>query len=110
MAGIAEAIYLGGYTFEGPPSACDPEYQDAKEEQRLADGTLVTHGLWPEDGDSDLLNKVRWSLSWEGLSDADELALARFTARLAAMDFCPWFPIVEEWTFAAGESYAGILR
>lgn len=110
MPGISEAIYIGGLTISTAVTsyAAPPGY--AKSDERLADGTLQTDALWPEDGDPDLLTKRTFPIAWQALNDPDIVGLARLFARIGAFDFCPWQVEVEQWTFAAGDSYAGVLR
>jgi len=109
MPGIRESVYIGGYTISRGPASITERRDYAKTEQRLRDGTLASHYLWPSDGDPDMLLKLAWTLTWDRLCDADVAALARLSSAPGAMDFCPWTPLAEQWTFAAGDSYAGTL-
>jgi hypothetical protein len=109
MPGISERIYIGGYTITKNADSVTERRDYAKTEQRLRDGTLVSHYLYPTTGDPDLMTKVAWTLSWTLLADADQVAIARLVAATGAIDFCPWTPCVEQWTYAAGDSYAGTL-
>ena len=110
MPGIRESIYLGGYTIARGPSSVTERRDYAKTEQRLRDGTLVSHYLWPNDGDPDLLVKGQWTISWDNLCDADVAALTRIVAAPGSFDFCPWIAAVEQWTFSATDTaFAGTL-
>jgi hypothetical protein len=64
MPGIRESVYLGGYTISRGPASITERRDYAKTEQRLRDGTLASHYLWPTDGDPDLLLKMAWTLTW----------------------------------------------
>jgi hypothetical protein len=110
VPGIQELVYLAGTTISRGPTSITERRDYAKTEQRLRDGTLASHYLYPDDADPDLLTKGAWTLTWQSLCAADIVALSRLAGRAGAFDFCPWTPWVEEWTFAASDSYAGTLR
>lgn len=108
MPGIRESVYIGGYTIARGPSAVTERRDYAKTEQRLRDGTLVSHYLQPQTGDPDLLVKSQWTVSWDNLCEADVAALTRIVAAPGAFDFCPWLAAVEQWTSVTGDTaYAG---
>ena len=109
MPGIRESIYIGGTTIARGPASVTERRDYAKTEQRLRDGTLVSHYLSATDGDPDLMNKHTFSLGFDVLSETDAYAIARLVAKVGALDFCPWTVEVEQWTFAAGDNYGGTL-
>jgi len=98
LPAIRQAPYIGGYSFALKPSAMGVEWETARQEQRLSDGTLNRATQIPYTSAPICPTKGTWTLTWSNVCQADKEILERIVSYQASLDFCPWTYVCESFT------------
>ena len=98
LPAIRQAPYIGGHSFAHRPSAMGVEWETARQEQRLSDGTLNRATQIPFTGAPISPTKGTFTLTWSSVNEADKEVLGRIVSYQSSLDFCPWLYVCEAFT------------